>query len=284
MNDWLTRQSTHRGHAMRGKRSIERLVEKVAVNAERVHKQQAKKVTGRGVLAWTFRQSHGLPIVLLLLAAGANMSPAGEPPQPDESQPGIEAESTAAVGQLIRLRATGAEAAILTWYVVPPTEDFEAIEDRAFLSSRVVGQVTITIDLETNGGHRQVTHVITVGEGPPEPNNRITAAMVHLWLKGVPEKERNETIKDAVTGETYTRQQAVGRTFSDVGSAAKALGSIRATNVMLTTGLAAAFGSEAEQWEPFAEAVDAALAAEEKRGITAAEYGKVLAVIGGALL
>ena len=219
---------------------------------------------------------------LLLLAAGACTSTGGEPPRPD-SQPGIEAGATAAVGELIRLRATGAESTSYSWVVVPPTPDFEAIGNRAFLSSRTLGQFTIVLAVVTETGVAQATHVVVIGDGPPEPDSRITAVMVHKWLKGVPEKERNETIKDPVTGETYTRQQAVGRTFSDVGSAAKALGSIRATNVMLTTGLAAAFGAEAAKWAPFAEAADAALAAEETRGVSPVEYGKILGVIGGAL-
>ena len=221
--------------------------------------------------------------VLLLLAAGANMSLAGEPPRPDDSEPGIEAVSTAAVGELIRLRATGAESTSYSWVVVPPTPDFEADGSRAFLSARAASNFTIVLAVVTEAGVVQVTHVVVVGDGPPAPDTRITTAMVQLWLNGVPEKERNETIKDPVTGETYTRQQAVGRTFSDVGSAAKALGSIRATNVMLTTGLAAAFGKQASKWASFAQAVDDALAAEEKRGIKAAEYGKILGVIGGAL-
>ena len=232
----------------------------------------------------TMKRCKVLPaIVLLLLAAGASTSFCGEPPRPDDSEPGIEAGTTAAVGELIRLRATGAESASYSWVVVPPTPDFEALGNRAFLSSRATGQFTVVLAVATEIGVAQVTHVVVIGDGPPEPDTRITTAMVHKWLELVPAEVRNETIKDPVTGETYTRQQAVGMTFADVGSAAKALGSIRATNVMLTTGLAAAFGSEAKQWEPFAEAVDAALAAEEKRGITATEYGKVLGVIGGAL-
>ncbi len=105
-------------------------------------------------------------IVLLLLAAGASTSPAGEPPRPDVP-PGIEAGATAAVGELIRLRATGAESASYSWVCVPPTPDFEAMGNRAFLSSRMVGQFTVVLAVVTETGVVQVTHVITVGEGPP---------------------------------------------------------------------------------------------------------------------
>ena len=229
-------------------------------------------------------------LFLLLLLAGANISPAGEPLPVDS--PGIEADDTAAVGQLIRLRATdgvarkeGEPPLECAWSVDPDTPDFETYGDQAALSTRPGGPTRFAVHVAfiLNGSPTIWKHVVVIGEGPPAPDTRITAAMALEWLERVPETVRNEPIEDPVTGEKYTRQQAVGRTFSDVGSAAKALGSIRATNVMLTTGLAAAFGSEAKHWEPFAEAADAALAAEEKRGVSPVEYGAILAVIGGAL-
>ncbi len=220
-----------------------------------------------------------LACLFLLFAA---TSRADEGPLPVPLRSTIEAEDTAAVGQLIRLRATG-EATNIEWYIVPRTEDFQAVGDRAFLSARGPGQFTVILDIETDGLHRQVTHVVVIGDQPDTPSSNITAAQVRTWLELVPEKVRTVPADNPVTGEKMTRQEAVGQTFSDIATAATPLGSIRATNVMLTTGLAAAFGPEAAGWRAFADRVDAALADAEKRGITATEYGKVLAVIGGAL-
>ncbi len=118
---------------------------------------------------------------------------------------------------------------------------------------------------------------------PPPPDSEITKEAVRRWLDNVPLSAREEMITNPVTSEKFTRQEAVGRTFIEVGKVAKDLRSIPAANVMLTTGLVAAFGSRASQWRPFAVLADAALAAAEKRGISAADYGKVLSVIGGAL-
>ncbi len=218
-------------------------------------------------------------LLLVVVPANAVADQAG-PPDP----PGImiDAPNQAQVGELIRLRATG-DATAWSWIVVPPTPDFEAIADRAFLSARGPGQFTIVLAFATTDGVDQVIHVVTIGDTPHPPGSNITAAMVRTWLNEVPEAVRTAMIEDPVTGEKYTRQQAVGRTFADISTAAGKLGSIRATNVMRTTGLKAAFGPEAKQWEPFATAIDAALAAEEKRGVSPAEYGEVLAIIGRAL-
>jgi len=229
------------------------------------------------------RRCKVLPIFAFLLLAATSVVATAEPSDSVSASAAIEAKETASVGELIRLRATGTEATAYSWVVVPPTEDFEAIGDRAFLSARGPGQFTIVLAIATTEGVEQVTHVVVIGDGPKPPNSAITAALVRQWLNAVPENVRNASADNPVTGEKMTRQQAVGQTFSDIATAAKELGSIRATNVMLTTGLAAAFGPGASDWRAFADRVDAALAVEEKRGITAAEYGAVLAVIGGAL-
>ncbi len=190
------------------------------------------------------------------------------------------------VGELVRLRATG-ETASVSWYVVPPTEDFATVGDRAFFSARVPGSWTFVLAFETDSGVQQVAHVVTIGEGEPPvpepPGSTITTAQVLEWLERVPSAIRNAMIDDPITGEQYTRQEAVGRTFSDIATAAEKLGSIRATNLMLTTGLKASFGPEADGWLVFADQVDDALTDAEKRGVSPAEYGEILAVIGRAL-
>ncbi len=252
-------------------------------------------------------------LVLLLLAANAGICYASEGTPRQETSPAaiqsrprialmsvsntapraagaevtINAPESAPTGRMIDFEAVGgAEDARFHWTIYPATVNFRTAGRRAMLSTEAGGPTAFNVTLSfvlPDGSPYGISREVTIGDAPPPPDTRITTAMVRKWLDAVPEAVRSEAIKDPVTGETYTRQQAVGMTFSDVGSAAKALGSIRATNVMLTTGLAAAFGSQAAKWAPFAEAVDDALAAEEQRGIGSAEYGKILGVIGGAL-
>ena len=149
------------------------------------------------------------------------------------------------------------------------------------------GKYTIMlVVLAKTGGLDQGFAVVIIGDAeppPPPPDPEVTREAVREWLDDVPASAREESITHPITGEKFTRQTAVGRTFMEVGKVAKDLRSVPAANVMLTTGLVAAFGSRASQWRPFAVLADAALAAAEKRGISAADYGKVLAVIGGAL-
>ncbi len=117
----------------------------------------------------------------------------------------------------------------------------------------------------------------------PPDDNGITVAKVKGWLKDVPKAVRDEVIEDPITGEKYTRQEAVGKTFSQIGETVKALGSVRAANVMLTTGLVASFGPKAKEWQSFAVLADAALKELEDDKVGAAEYGRMLLLIGGAL-
>ncbi len=149
------------------------------------------------------------------------------------------------------------------------------------------GEYTVMLVVLTEGGGLdQGFAVVVIGDPeppPPPPDPEVTKEAVRRWLDDVPLSVREEAIIHPITGEKFTRQEAVGRTFVEVGKAAAGLRSVPATNLMLTTGLVAAFGSRASQWRPFALLADAALAAAEKRGISAADYGKVLAVIGGAL-
>lgn len=117
---------------------------------------------------------------------------------------------------------------------------------------------------------------------PPDPETDY-AKLARQWLEAVPASARNAVVKNPITGEEYTRQAAVGKTFEAIGDVAKTLRSIAATNSMLTTGLTASFGPVANEWRPFAVSADRALAALEAKGVTATEYGAVLSTIGRAL-
>lgn len=117
---------------------------------------------------------------------------------------------------------------------------------------------------------------------PPDPETDY-AKLARQWLEAVPAAARNAVVKDPITGDQYTRQQAVGKTFEAIGDAAKTLRSIAATNSMLGTGLVASFGPMEVQWRPFVTSADRALAALEAEGVTATKYGAVLSTIGRAL-
>lgn len=147
--------------------------------------------------------------------------------------------------------------------------------------------VLAVASIGSDGKLELILIAVNVGGGKPvpplPPSDNITAETVRGWLATVSVDVRTEVITDPVTGDKYTRQEAVGRTFSEIGKTVKSLGSIKAANVMLTTGLAAAFGT-IDPWKSFANSVDEALAKAEQKKISPAEYGKILSIIGGALL
>ena len=154
------------------------------------------------------------------------------------------------------------------------------------------GRYTIMMVVQTEGGGLdQGFAEVFIGEipeppipPPPDPGDDPDyAALAITWLASVAKDARDDVIENPVSGEKMTRQQAVGKTLSQIGAVAKSLGSIRAINTMLTTGLIPAFGDKAEQWKSFSISVDGVLAALEKRKVTPEEYGKVLSAIGGAL-
>ena len=152
------------------------------------------------------------------------------------------------------------------------------------------GRHFVAVIVVRDGSPVSAIGVLEIGEpGPPvpppaPPDTGITRAAVLAWLSSVPGSARTEVIDNPVTGKKLTREQAVGGTFVEVGGAAAKLGSITAVNVMLTTGLVAAFGSKGTQWKAFASLADAALGKLEAKGVSPTEYGKALATIGGALL
>ncbi|KKN77721.1 hypothetical protein LCGC14_0356950 [marine sediment metagenome] len=142
---------------------------------------------------------------------------------------------------------------------------------------------SVTLRIES-GGHTAmavaVFNIIPEGDDIPPPIDAgITKKLINKWLASVPESVRSSVVTDPVTNEKYTRQQAVGKTFSGIGAKVEELGSVRAANVMLTNGLATAFGDSADKWEPFAEFVDKAL--EDVTSL--AKYGQAISLIGETL-
>lgn len=119
-----------------------------------------------------------------------------------------------------------------------------------------------------------------IPDDPPPPPPDDLASQTATWLQDVRQEARDAEVTNPMTGETMTRQQAVGATYTAMATVAEALGSVQATQWMLKRGLDASFGEDgAADWQPFADRVAEALA-----GITdAVEYGAALAIVGGVL-
>ena len=126
--------------------------------------------------------------------------------------------------------------------------------------------------------------IITVrGEGPPVDTETINAENVRIWLETVAADVRNEIITHPITGETITRQVAVGQTFLNIGKAGSAIGSVAGLDLMLSTALVSALGDKAASWQSFASSVDAGLSKLKEQQTSVADYAAAFVVIGGTL-
>ena len=143
------------------------------------------------------------------------------------------------------------------------------------------GQHFVAIAISTEAQPRVGSIMLDVGGTPPPPDDLST--QVAGWLLLVPTAAREAPVENPISGETMTRQQAVGATYLAVAEVAEKLGSTKAADVMLATGLKSSYGDQAVSWKPFATAADVALAELVKAGVSAAEYGEALETIGDAL-
>jgi hypothetical protein len=209
--------------------------------------------------------------MLILLVAGGRFgvvlqANAAEPPATSI----IDAPQSAKLGDVVQLNATLPEGAASAWAIVPTADGITLI--LAYGCS----PDTIRIVSRPIGIKRPPT-----GEEPDDPV--INEAVIRAWLEDVPTDAREVAAENPMTGESVSRQANVGRTFRNIGKVAKALGSIRAVNVMLATGLAASYGDGAADWKPFDASARKALAALAAEGATATEYGEALGLIGEVL-
>lgn len=121
------------------------------------------------------------------------------------------------------------------------------------------------------------------GTGPPSSDD-ITSENVLKWLETVPADVLGESIKHPITGETMTRQEAVGQTFLSIGKAGDAIASVPGLDLMLSTALVSALGDKAAQWQAFADKIDAGLSRlKEQQELTATVYAAAFITIGEAL-
>lgn len=195
-------------------------------------------------------------LLLLLTATGARGQTIDAPP-------------SAELGEVVALEATIPEGMASAWAIVATLDGYTAI--LAFGNADCV---------------QIVSHKIAVKRPPPgdDPDDGpINEAVIKAWLDAVSTDAREVAVADPIAGTSASRQSLVGKTFSEIGQVAKALGSIRAVNVMLGTGLSASYGDGADDWAPFDAAARKALGAMAAEGANATEYGAALTLIGEVL-
>lgn len=181
----------------------------------------------------------------------------------------IDAPPSAELGEVVALEATLPDGMASAWAIVATLDGYTAI--LAYGNADCV---------------KIVSHKIAVKRPPPgeDPGDGpINEAVIKAWLEQVPPAAREVAVLNPITGASVSRQENVSKTFSEIGKVAKALGSIRATNVMLGTGLAASYGDGADEWAPFDAAARKALGVMAAEGANATEYGEALGLIGEVL-
>jgi hypothetical protein len=125
--------------------------------------------------------------------------------------------------------------------------------------------------------------VVKADGAPPTPSKAITRENVQEWLEQVPLLARMETIVHPATGENMTRQQAVARSFENIGTAASVIKSVAGMDLMLSTALVPALGESAGKWTPLMEAIDTGLAELKNKDASSADYAKAFLLISEAL-
>ncbi len=183
----------------------------------------------------------------------------------------IEAPPSAELGEVVALEATLPEGMASAWAIVATLDGYTAI--LAFGNADCV---------------KIVSHKIAVkrpppGDDPDDDESPVNEKVIRAWLDAVPTDAREVAVVNPITGASASRQQNVGKTFSEIGRVAKLLGSIAATNVMLGTGLSASYGDGADDWGPFDASARKALSVLAAAGATATEYGEALGLIGEVL-
>lgn len=94
--------------------------------------------------------------------------------QDDAAKVVLEAPSTACVGELVRLNASGSVADSLKWILVPESADFEVYAEgrRAIFSARKPGKVMFILAVAKGGTVDVVTYTITIGgDTPVDPDD-----------------------------------------------------------------------------------------------------------------
>ncbi len=215
---------------------------------------------------------------LLLLSTAAGAWGHDDAAQPNPAPQVIQAPPSADIGDIISMLAAVPDGGETAWAVMLTPEGLTLI---------------LTFDAlpdDPDHGRTIVSHAIAVKRPPPGDNDDppddeppINEKVIQAWLDAVPIDAREVAVDDPFAKTTASRQQMVSKTFKEIGQVAKLLGSIRATNVMLGTGLSASYGDGADDWAGFDASVRKALATLAKDGANAVEYGAALVLIGEVL-
>lgn len=208
---------------------------------------------------------------LLILTAATGAWAHDDDAHPKPPSPAIEVPPSADAGDVIPLLADVPDGAKLAWAVIPTTEGLTLILAVSTPEGVVIESQTITVKRPPPG------------EDPDDDDSPVNEKVIQAWLDAVPTDAREVAVVNPISGASATRQQNVGKTFREIGSVAKLLGSIAATNVMLGTGLSASYGDGADDWAPFDAAARKALSVMAAEGANATEYGAALTLIGEVL-
>lgn len=208
---------------------------------------------------------------LLILTAATGAFGHDDDAQPKTPSPAIEVPPAADAGDVIPLLADVPDGAELAWAVIPTVEGLTLILAVSTPDGVVIESQTIAVKRPPPG------------DDPDDDENPVNEKVIRAWLDAVPTDAREVAVVNPITKASASRQQNVGKTFSEIGAVAKALGSIQAANVMLATGLAASYGDGADDWAPFDAAARKALGKLAAEGANATEYGAALTLIGKVL-
>ena len=126
--------------------------------------------------------------------------------------------------------------------------------------------------------------IMVKGTGePPQPDISITQENIQKWLEQVPSEVRKEKFTQPMTGEELTREEAVAQTFTNIGKAGQAIGSVPGLDLMLSTALVSSLGDSADKWQDFANSIEKGLQVMKDNGCSAVEYGNAFILIGESI-
>jgi hypothetical protein len=152
----------------------------------------------------------------------------------------VNAQVSCEVGELVRFDARGSDVESLVWDVLPPTDDFEVVDDgfRSFFSARAGGEYLILI-AGAKDGKAFLWHQPLAVMGAAPPLTGLTAK-VNQWLKLMPpmvKEERNAKLR---------QMAAIFRTTASDQS-------VKVDQILDATARAnsAVLGEDIQKWIPF---------------------------------
>lgn len=179
----------------------------------------------------------------------------------------LKAPEYAVVGELIRIDASESDSETLKMELVPPSEDFEQVGKRAFLSSRTGGDYLLIIAGSENNEPVLKTHRIYVEPlVPPDPTVNLDSE-IRRWLTQV----RSDGGKEEARKLAQSFRFVAGSPHTDVNNFLAATAS---SNRMV-------LGDSLDAWKPFLDGLGLYLDANTPR--TLEKYQQVWRTIADSI-